>query len=65
MSIPIETVVSELTQRSVYLSSESFVFFPIFIPAGLMYLSLTSGASAIQAPENQAPVRTAARRAAP
>ena len=35
--------VSELTQRSQFLSSQTFVFFPIFLASGLMYLVLTSG----------------------
>jgi polar amino acid transport system permease protein len=35
--------VSELTQRSQFLSSQTFVFFPIFLASGVMYLVLTSG----------------------
>jgi polar amino acid transport system permease protein len=35
--------VSELTQRSQFLSSQTFVFFPIFFASGVMYLVLTSG----------------------
>ncbi|MGF7238777.1 MAG: amino acid ABC transporter permease/ATP-binding protein [Frankia sp.] len=34
--------VSELTQRSQYISSQSFIFFPVFCASGLMYLLLTS-----------------------
>jgi polar amino acid transport system permease protein len=35
--------VSELTQRSQFLSSQTFVFFPVFFASGVMYLVLTSG----------------------
>jgi polar amino acid transport system permease protein len=34
--------VSELTQRSQYLSSQSFIFFPVFLASGAMYLLMTS-----------------------
>jgi polar amino acid transport system permease protein len=34
--------VSELTQRSQYVSSQSFVFFPVFLASGAMYLLMTS-----------------------
>jgi polar amino acid transport system permease protein len=40
--------VSELTQRSQFLSSQTFVFFPVFLASGLMYLVLTSGVALAQ-----------------
>jgi polar amino acid transport system permease protein len=40
--------VSEVTQRSQYLSSQSFQFFPVFFASGVMYLALTSAVAVIQ-----------------
>jgi polar amino acid transport system permease protein len=40
--------VSELTQRSQFLSSQTFVFFPIFFASGIIYLVLTSGVALSQ-----------------
>jgi polar amino acid transport system permease protein len=39
---------SDLMQRSTELVSQSFDFFPVLLASGLMYLALTSGASALQ-----------------
>ncbi|GAA4395578.1 amino acid ABC transporter permease/ATP-binding protein [Tsukamurella soli] len=40
--------VAELTQRSQFLSSQAFVYFPVFVASGLMYLILTSAVSGTQ-----------------
>src|SRR3954451_24763073 len=40
--------VPDIEQRATYLSSQSFVFFPVFLAAGLMYLLLTTGFSGLQ-----------------
>jgi polar amino acid transport system permease protein len=40
--------VSEITQRSQYLSSQSFKFFPVFFASGVMYLVLTSAVALLQ-----------------
>jgi polar amino acid transport system permease protein len=40
--------VAELTQRSQFLSSQTFIYFPVFLASGLMYLLLTSTVSAVQ-----------------
>src|SRR4051812_19715307 len=40
--------VSEVTQRSQYLSSQSFQFFPVFMASGVIYLVLTSSVAVVQ-----------------
>jgi polar amino acid transport system permease protein len=40
--------VAEITQRSQYLSSQSFQFFPVFFASGVMYLVLTSAVALVQ-----------------
>jgi polar amino acid transport system permease protein len=40
--------VAELTQRSQFISSQTFVFFPVFAASGLMYLVLTSVVALVQ-----------------
>jgi polar amino acid transport system permease protein len=40
--------VSELTQRSQFISSQTFVFFPVFFASGIIYLVLTSGVALAQ-----------------